>query len=567
MKIGEDFFSKDRSQSSKLLLASIVDRLPKLLPLRSLWQPLAPLCFLVLIAALEILFATRWGPVAYSDSAEYIASAENLLAGNGLGLLAPTGRFIPLSLHPPLYPLLLSSLGLVGFDIVAAARLMNIVLFCFLVIVVGLSTVALMRSRVASFCLTLLVLTSPFLVDMFSQAMAEPVFLLIGLTSIIFMIKFFGDGKLIHLLAASVLAGMSIITRYAGIALLVSGTISVALLSQSTLRRRISSAIVYFALGLIPLLIWLAYLRFTSPEISPRNLIFEEHIWSQLAPVRIELVEILWKWVPLLAILPAVAYRTKLAVLGGAASVSAIGFSLRAISLKAAGLLDRFSRSALRLLIVLVIFSLVYAGVISFSYVFLRPRIDLIERVFGPMLIALTAAVYSSIWIMLATPRVVKWRTVLIVTFTLLITAFQIPRTFSLITGLFQDGAGYTSRGWRSSETIQGVKLLHPEISIISNEAAAILLLTKKPAFDIPQFTKVDSNQILSKFGDGESKAEEVFREEGGALVLFDSIKWEMWLFFGEDTPARIDEFTNELEVYSDFNDGTIYFFEDLPPP
>src|SRR4030065_2862237 len=90
---------------------------------------LAVIVLLSLIGSLAIAFSTRWGPWAYSDSTEYIVSARTFLSEGRLGFYAPSGSFESLTLHPPLYSLSLSAFGLIGIDLIIAARWLNVFLF------------------------------------------------------------------------------------------------------------------------------------------------------------------------------------------------------------------------------------------------------------------------------------------------------------------------------------------------------------------------------------------------------------------------------------------------------
>lgn len=119
--------------------------------------------FLAGLAGLAVLHATRWGPWAMSDATEYIISARNLLEGHGLGLFAASGRFMPLSLHPPLYPLVLAALGVTGLDLVLIARWLDAFLFGAIVFLAIRGAQGANELSVAPFAFGLLVATAPLL--------------------------------------------------------------------------------------------------------------------------------------------------------------------------------------------------------------------------------------------------------------------------------------------------------------------------------------------------------------------------------------------------------------------
>jgi hypothetical protein len=80
-----------------------------------------------LLVGYIIYYATSWGPVAFSDSVDYIISARNLLDGNGLGIIWGDGKFYPITDHPPLYNLWIAFWGLFKFPLVDVARWSGII--------------------------------------------------------------------------------------------------------------------------------------------------------------------------------------------------------------------------------------------------------------------------------------------------------------------------------------------------------------------------------------------------------------------------------------------------------
>jgi hypothetical protein len=137
-----------------------------------------------ILGSLVIIYSTRWGPWVFSDSTGYIVSARNLIAGHGLGLFGPSGAFHPLTLHPPFFSLLLSVFGWIGVNLVTAARWMNVILFGLTIILIGLSIFAVTHSSWLSIISSILIFSMPELIDIYSGAMSEPLFLFTGLTSL-----------------------------------------------------------------------------------------------------------------------------------------------------------------------------------------------------------------------------------------------------------------------------------------------------------------------------------------------------------------------------------------------
>ena len=119
-----------------------------------------------LIGSLVIAYSTRYGPVVFGDSTVYIMSAKNLVEGRGLGVFLPSGRFDPLMIFAPLYPLVISLAGFVGVDLVLATRLLNISLFGLLIILICVLIQSVTNSLLLSAIVGIFTLTSPLLIDM-----------------------------------------------------------------------------------------------------------------------------------------------------------------------------------------------------------------------------------------------------------------------------------------------------------------------------------------------------------------------------------------------------------------
>jgi hypothetical protein len=131
------------------------------------------------IAAL--VYATRWGAWAFSDSAAYVSSARNLIAGQGLGFADPTGHFELLTHFPPFFPILLASGGLVGVDPLIVARWLNIAAFAVIIFSTGWWIKRLTGSLLLAIGGQTLFLFSIVPMTVFSGAMSEPVCITLGM--------------------------------------------------------------------------------------------------------------------------------------------------------------------------------------------------------------------------------------------------------------------------------------------------------------------------------------------------------------------------------------------------
>jgi hypothetical protein len=123
-----------------------------------------------------VAYGTVWGPGITSDSVYYILSADNLVKGYGFGLPWGSGRFLPYAGDPPFYPLTVAGMWLLGMDIVAAARWVGILAFGFTIFASGWLGYRASGSKGLGACLSVLVLTSAMLLELFTRAMSETVY-------------------------------------------------------------------------------------------------------------------------------------------------------------------------------------------------------------------------------------------------------------------------------------------------------------------------------------------------------------------------------------------------------
>ena len=134
--------------------------------------------------------------------------------------------------------------------------------------------------------------------------------------------------------------------------------------------------------------------------------------------------------------------------------------------------------------------------------------------------------------------------------------------SFENIRNLYLHGLGYTSPRWRSSGTIESLRSLPEDISIITNDSDAVLFFINQPSYDLPEILLDEPKDVYLRFGDDSTNGiERIFREEGGALVLFKPLYWQLKPIYGDDTDARIQSLTEGLTVFSDLWDGRIYFY------
>ncbi len=216
----------------------------------------AALLLLSLGAVAAVLLCTsRYGIGASPDSSHYIAAARSLLAGEGLR--CANGRIY--THWPPLYPALLAVPGLAGVDPMVGARFLNAFAFGAVIFVLGTLLIRCTTSEVFALLGTLAAVVSPALLTPFVMAWSEPVFILLVALLLFTMSRFLRSKRLGMLVLVAIIAGLASLQRYAGVTLVLAGTVLVTLGTRKTsILRRGLHLLIFGLISVTPLALWLA---------------------------------------------------------------------------------------------------------------------------------------------------------------------------------------------------------------------------------------------------------------------------------------------------------------------
>jgi hypothetical protein len=513
-----------------------------------------------LTGSIAIIYSTPWGAWAFSDSTEYIVSARSFLAGGRLGYYDHPGQFIPLFLHPPLYPLLLSFFGWLGFDLFSTARWLNVLLFGGIICGSGLFTQYLLRSNWLAIITSVTILTLPELVDISSGAMTEPLFLFAGIMSIGFLMIFFNTSQRRWLVWSAISASLAFLSRYPGIVVIAAGMIGISIFNRAPLKERMRNLATYSSISLVPTGIWLLWIYQQTQTFSARNIITGINPWQALVPFRLSLAEIFWSWLPFLGTLLPYSYELVRNILCLMLGILGFLFIITLIQRKKAGQLKWPISQEFIYVMVWVLATGAYLVLLAFSYIFTIPVPDIIWRTMLPVQLFLVFILFGSSLFFIKELNVPRWVRFLPILLGIL---FIIPNTqtsLELIQSYHNQGAGYTSISWHNSNTIEAINRLAPDIPIITNQADAILLLTNRSAYD---FCELPCNLLAGTlYGDNPSdETQRIFRENNAALVLiypFCTPTTDQWFM---QVRNQITALTRGLTEWEYSCDGAIYFY------
>src|SRR5262245_59310903 len=218
----------------------------------------APAAWLAVLAALggilALAYATRHGVGITPDSVVYLEAARNLAAGRGLVSSDEGVELRPLTRFPPAYPVAIALLSALGPDSLDAARWLALALLGANVGLVGLLVA---RSAPGARWLPAvgagLIACSPEIAMLHGAALSEPLFLLLGFSGLLLLARHLEQPGDAALLAAALSIGLATLTRYVGLALVVTGLLAILLASNLPGRRRARSAALFAAASLLPI--------------------------------------------------------------------------------------------------------------------------------------------------------------------------------------------------------------------------------------------------------------------------------------------------------------------------
>ncbi len=534
----------------------------------SKWRQLLALLPVIVVAAagaMAAIYATRLGPWAFSDGAGYVMLARNVVAGRGLGLMRASGDFQPLSMHPPLYPLSLVALRLTGVELLTAVRWLDAVLFALTIAIVGLTIYYVSRMAWLALAATAVTLVTPALAELYTGALSEPLFFVTGLGSLLLLVVFFDTRRRWMLVVAGLAAGMAVLTRYLGVAYVGTGIVGLLIFGARKLKRRVGDTAIYAALAATPTVVWLAWANAQTGAAAPRQWVWDlAGLWDRAEPIRGGLVAEFWNWVPFVGGIEAVPYRYRLGLLAiiGLVLTLAMIFTVRRLWRREGAALRR--DPALRLIGLMVLFIGGYLMILSVVFLFGRPPLDaadIDQRILTPIYLASLISGFAMVPLVLRAWPGTRWGLGVPIVLTLLAIVWFAPQSWRTLEGLRAASGGYMSQSWLNSETVQSASTLPGGVSIISNESTALMFHLDRPAYDLPELIRAEPQLISTRFGDGESGEERIFREEGAALILFDSVYWQLRGVYDEQADARLASMVEGLDLYAGLSDGAIYFY------
>lgn len=495
-------------------------------------------------AGIMVLWATLPGIGLGPDSFDYVAAAESWADSGRLGRLTGQGDFRPLTHFPPMYPVVLGVMERIGLPVAEASRWVNVAALAGVVVLCGVQIRLASGSEGAALAGAALLAFSPILLGVFSWAMSDPLFLLLQASSICcigFYFRTVAGRK--WLLGAGVLASLAILTRYAGISLLLGGLVAVLLdRTRSSAARRAEGALYLLAGSALPVA-WLA-----------RNLLVSGTTFDRVLgwhpPTRGE-----WK----IALRDGLEWILPGEFVDGLAATPRYLFGFLLAVVFAATLLPLWKRRAAaaggkpaspQAMPQALMAYLAAYGLLLLLTVSIADRLTEIDR--------RTLAPAYAIWLVLTiSAAAFVWRTgrsgvrvALGIVLGLGLASYAL-QTLDRVIELSRDGQGYSAARWQVSPTAAFVRGAG-DVPIYTNDLAAVYFLAGRTASFIPVPYNPATGQGRADYESWLATMHSDLSEHRGLLVIFGSEPLPV-------EPELLADLTQGLVLRGRFLDGAVY--------
>ena len=461
---------------------------------------------------LALFFATPWGIGLSPDSVAYVAAARNLLLGNGF---TAADGVTPLTHFPPFYSWTLAMFGFWG-GVLNGVRWLHVILFGINSLLMAW-TVHHFKSR---FALTiplasLLTIISVPLMTIHLMAWTESLFLTLALTGFLTLAYYLQTYKRRWLISAALLIGFGLLTRYAGMALVFTAMLSIVLLPQ-TLTRKLADFLIFSAISLSPMLLWLVRNSLVAGTATNRNIAFhpigKSHLWQAFYTVSN------WIGIPDSAsnIIRLGAWAIIVAVLGY------IFWTLNRKNRMPKNLSDFVERTP-PIIQLLVTFLVIYAAFLVVSISFLDANTPLDNRILSPVYVA------GLIVLLYAADRSIKLLrqssgTVIIVAIIALLMATSAIKSSRILSESYRTGLGFSNQTWQQSNLWDEIRTFPSDTTIYSNVPEVVYIYTERPTLHIPKESLKTQGIANPNYALELAQMNDELATGGGILVYFDQL-------------------------------------------
>lgn len=458
---------------------------------------------LALLGSATLLLTTRWGIGLGGDSIAYIGAARNLLKGRGLVYFDNLGGLAPVTHYPPLYPLALAGVGLLGLDPLAAARWLGVIFFASNIVLASVIVYSCTLSFAASLLASFLVLTAFPMVQVHSMAWTEPMAIFFGFSGLLLLVRCLERSKRILFHLSSLLIGLSCLTRYAGLAFVLAGAIKLWFFDRRASGRRFSDLFCFCAVSCLPLAAWSVRNGIVAGTAFHRKLGF----YAVSTDDWVTAIDSVCLWLLPMEIPKTVAWTIILIL--AAAFLGAWRTAIR----------NTFSNSTINEL--LGIFLLSYASFIIIARTVYDPAIIFDTRTLSPGYLAAAVLAISAIAHVHEQTKLKKdSRSLRLLNCSIIaVSVLQMTAGVTWMSFSIAEGVGYAGKFWRESKLVPLVESLKPTTPLFTNAPDVIYLYTGRLTELIPPKVNPDTLAANEHYPVQLANMKRKLQEEQGVLL------------------------------------------------
>ena len=475
------------------------------------------LAAITLAGGYYIYACVKYAPWGFSDSTTYLASARNLASGAGLGVFNADGSFSPLQIFAPLYPAFLSLFASGDLDLVSTAGVLDILLFMTLIGANGWLFLRSSQSKIGALCFAGLITFTPALINAYTSIMSEPLAITLGTTGFLLLLSSLSQTSPHKMVLSAILIGLSMLTRYAFVSYALAGFLSILLLLDAPLKKRLKRGLVFSLLSLLPLAVWLLIQLFFTRSVGARHYSLDFSLLEKISQFFGMMIDVLKYWLPyrtnLIPGLSAEVFRPFLFILL-ASSVLITAFLL--IKKRKKTIQEKYRWGILAgLTLLFVAYTLMLLVTFSVS----RELISVDERMLSPLIPILygillvgSLVIDQSFLPKFSLPVITLLIVLLFVLFN-----YRFMRTHPSEIGIFPNG--YTSSIWKENPLLNGEINVPEGRPLISNAPDIVLFYLNRPAYYLSSDGNAEDMELSIH---DERRIQSMLQEECAVLLLFD---------------------------------------------
>jgi len=468
------------------------------------------LSLLTVIGIFLVLWSTPEGLGLSDDSIAYIAGARSLLAGHGYreAWLASNN---PMTHFPPGFSSALALIGLFGLDPLRGARFLNALLFGLCTGLIGTLGWRMTRSLVAGLVLAALFVLNGSLLQVYTTAMSEPLFIFLSLLAFwMFDLYFERDTHWLWLVLCGIFVGAAYLTRYAGLALVATFLVALFILHDTWRKRFIGAGI--FLASVVPWILgWSIRNLFVAGSATNRELIWHPITASNFNTTLYSISQFL---------IPVEGWRRQLyktSALFIALTASILLLALIWVMITAwkyfVGPQQAPRQETISFTTGLYVFG--YVASIIASMLFFDASTKFQLRILAPIFISLLILlVLFGVWLW-------KRHRKLAIVLALFIIGVSIYNQITTVQELSKGGQGFASFDWYDSKAIAYLRTLPRTLIIYTNETGAVYLYTGRSTYSLPNRFDPVTAQVRSGYEQGVALMHQQILQGKAVLALF----------------------------------------------